>query len=41
MDLMNITFRPYLNRFVVAFIDDILVYSKTLEEYANQMRIFL
>ena len=28
MDLMNRVFRPYLDRFVVVFIDDILVYSK-------------
>ena len=28
MDLMNRVFRPYVDQFVVAFIDDILVYSK-------------
>ena len=28
MDLMNRVFQPHLDRFVVVFIDDILVYSK-------------
>jgi len=28
MDLMNWVFKPYLDRFVVVFINDILVYSK-------------
>ncbi|XP_062075627.1 uncharacterized protein LOC133779722 [Humulus lupulus] len=34
MDLMNRIFRPYLDKFVVVFIDDILVYSKTPEDHA-------
>ena len=29
MDLMNRVFRPFLDRFVIVFIDDILVYSKS------------
>ena len=33
MDLMHRVFKPYLNWFVVAFIDDIVVYSKTREEH--------
>ena len=41
MDLMNRVFRPYLDHFVVVFIDDILVYSKTREEHADHLRIVL
>ncbi|XP_039063968.1 uncharacterized protein LOC120208918 [Hibiscus syriacus] len=33
MDLMNRLFQPYLDQFVVVFVDDILVYSKTNEEH--------
>ncbi|GKC24993.1 putative reverse transcriptase domain-containing protein, partial [Tanacetum coccineum] len=33
MDLMNRVCRPYLDRFVIMFIDDILIYSKTQEEH--------
>ncbi|GKD86167.1 hypothetical protein Tco_1357321, partial [Tanacetum coccineum] len=31
-DLMNLVFHEYLDRFVIVLIDDILVYSKTMEE---------
>jgi len=41
MDLMNLVFRPYLDKFVVAFIYDILVYSKDKEEHAQHVRIVL
>ena len=41
MDLMNRVFRPYLDQFVIVFIDDILVYSKTWEEHVQHLRIVL
>ena len=33
MDLMNRVFRPFLDRFVIVFIDDILVYSRSKAEH--------
>ncbi|KAM0975566.1 hypothetical protein ACFX13_018871 [Malus domestica] len=41
MDLMNRLFRPYLDKFVIVFIDDILVYSKTREEHKTHLQIVL
>ncbi|KAA3461634.1 DNA/RNA polymerases superfamily protein [Gossypium australe] len=41
MDLMNRVFQPYLDRFVVVFIDDILVYSRTEEEHDSHLRVVL
>ncbi|KAA3461229.1 DNA/RNA polymerases superfamily protein [Gossypium australe] len=41
MDLMNKIFSPYLDRFVVVFIDDILVYSRDENEHAKHLRIVL
>ena len=41
MDLMNRVFHPYLNQFVVVFIDDILVYSKDAQEHEQHLRIAL
>jgi hypothetical protein len=41
MDQMNRTFRPYLDQFVIVFIDDILVYSKTEEEHAVHLKTVL
>ncbi|XP_071900995.1 uncharacterized protein [Coffea arabica] len=37
-DLMHRIFKPYLDRFVVVFIDDILVYSKTREEHEQHLK---
>ena len=41
MDLMNMVFHFYLNQFFIVFIDDILVYSKNVEEYVFHLRIIL
>ena len=41
MDLMNKVFHPYLDKFVVVFIDDILVYSKDTQEHEQHLRIVL
>jgi hypothetical protein len=41
MYLMNSVFMPELDKFVVVFIDDILVFSKTEEEHAEHLRIVL
>ena len=41
MDLMNQVFQPYLDRFVIVFIDDILVYSGSSEEHLEHLRIVL
>ena len=41
MDLMNRVFRLFLDLFVIVFIDDILIYSKSKEDQANHLRIIL
>jgi len=41
MDLMNRVFKKYLDKFVIVFIDDILIYSKSEEEHAEHLRIAL
>jgi len=41
MDYMNKIFRPYLDKFIVVFIDDILIYSKDREEHADHRRVVL
>ncbi|GJS25791.1 retrotransposon protein, putative, ty3-gypsy subclass [Tanacetum coccineum] len=40
-DLMNRIFHEYLDKFVIVFIDDILVYSKSEEEHERHLRIVL
>ncbi|GJR35704.1 putative reverse transcriptase domain-containing protein [Tanacetum coccineum] len=41
MDLMNCVCKPYLDKFVIVFIDDILFYSRNKEKHANLLRIIL
>ena len=41
MDYMNRIFRPYLDKFVVVFIDDILIYSKSEEEHREHLQSVL
>jgi hypothetical protein len=41
MYLMNMVFMEYLDRFIVGFIDDILVFSKTMEEHEEHLRLVL
>jgi hypothetical protein len=41
MYLMNSVFMPELDKFVMAFIDDILVYSKNMQEHEEHLRVVL
>ncbi|GJR83381.1 putative reverse transcriptase domain-containing protein [Tanacetum coccineum] len=41
MDLMNRVCKPNLDKFVIAFIDDILIYSRNKEEHTEHLRIIL
>ena len=41
MDLMNRVCRPYLDKFVIVFIDDILIYSQNKEEHEQHLRLIL
>ncbi|KAA3483097.1 DNA/RNA polymerases superfamily protein [Gossypium australe] len=41
MDLINRIFRPYQDRFMVVFIDDIMVYSQDENEHAEHLRILV
>ena len=41
VDLMNRVFRDVLNKFVLVFVDDILIYSKAEEEHARHLEVVL
>ena len=41
MDLMNRVFQPYVNQFVMVFLDDILVYSKDQEDHDTHLQVVL
>ena len=41
MDLMHRVFQPYLDQFIVVFMDDILIYSKFEEDHEDHLRIVL
>lgn len=41
MDLMNRVCKPYLDKFVIVFIDDILIYSKNKEDHEQHLRSIL
>ena len=41
MDLMNRVFKQYIDKFVIVFIDDILIYSQNREEHAKHLQIDL
>jgi hypothetical protein len=41
MDLMNRVCKPYLDKFGIVFIDDILVYSRTEQEHEEHLRTLL
>ena len=41
MDLMNRIFKEFLDKFIIVFIDDFLVYSRSREEHREHLRITL
>ena len=41
MDLMHRAFQPYLDHFVIVFVGDILIYSKSEEEHKDHLRVVL
>ena len=41
MDLMNCVCKPYLDKFVIVFIDDVVIYSRSEQEHAEHLRKLL
>jgi hypothetical protein len=41
MDMMNCIYRPYLDKFIIVFIDDILIYPHSREEHEKHLRMVL
>ena len=41
MDLMHRVFQPYLDRFVMVFVDDILIYFNSKEDHECHLRVIL
>nr|GEX55232.1 hypothetical protein [Tanacetum cinerariifolium] len=41
MDLMNRVYKPYLDKFVIVFIDDIIIYSKNEQEHGEHLKLIL
>ncbi|GJR91566.1 putative reverse transcriptase domain-containing protein, partial [Tanacetum coccineum] len=41
IDLMNRVYKPYLDRFVIVFIDNILIYSKSRKEHEGHLKLIL
>ncbi|GJR97775.1 putative reverse transcriptase domain-containing protein [Tanacetum coccineum] len=41
MDMMNRVYKPYLDKFMIVFIDDILIYSKSKKEHEEQLKLIL
>nr|GEZ98794.1 hypothetical protein [Tanacetum cinerariifolium] len=41
MDLMNQVYKPYMDKFMIVFIDDILIYSKDEKEYEEHLKAIL
>ena len=41
MDMMNRVFEDYLDKLVIIFIDDILIYSKDIKDHAQYLQLVL